>query len=154
MSLTLNEDTYVLADESDSLLSEVLPASNPLRISWAVLDEHEKESFLKSALRRLEGLNVVGEKARFHQALKFPRLTRGVPYDFNSAPLEVKRAQVVWALEILREELYEKKRNESACVALGILNKPTATETSQNGYKTPKLVKELMHKWITQWRRL
>ncbi len=149
--MTVNEDTYVLPQESDELLSEVLPAFNPLRITWAALEEKDKAGFLQAAVRRMEGLNVVGQKVNFWQKLKFPRIARGVPPDFEQAPREVKRAQVVWATEIVREELYVKKRNVGACIALGIISEATATCSVHD---TPPLVKELMHKWITQWRRL
>lgn len=149
--MTVNVDTYVLPTESDLLLSEVLPTSNPLRITWAVLTEEEKAGFLQAAIRRLEGLNVVGQKVYWWQSLKFPRIAREIPPNFQEAPREVKRAQVVWAADIAREELYVKRRNAAACFALGMLKETTGGEYVN---KTPTLVKELMHKWITQWRRV
>lgn len=150
MTLTVNQDTYVLPEDSERYLSEVLPASNPLTITWAVLTEEERAQYLQAALRRIEGLNVVGQKAYWWQPLKFPRITRGVPPNFKEAPHEVKRAQVVWAAEIAREELYVKRRNNEACLALGLIRE---TQTIKQARETPPLVEELMHRWITQWRR-
>lgn len=154
--MTVNEEekrTYVMPSDSDLYLSEVLPTSNPLRITWAILEDEEKAGFLQAALRRLESLNFVGKKVSFWQELKFPRIAPGIPPNFEDAPREVKRAQVVWAADIAREELYVKRRNTEACIALGLLQASTVPLASDSA-DTPALVKELLHRWITQWRRL
>ena len=145
--------TYVEPSDSDLYLSEVLPTSNPLMITWAILSGEEKAGFLQAALRRLEDLNVVGRKVSYWQELKFPRIAPGIPPNFDDAPREVKRAQVVWAANIAREELYVKRRNVGACIALGIMRE-SEQQANNAEEKTPALVKELMHRWITQWRRL
>ena len=157
--MTVNVDenekkTYVMPSDSNLYLSEVLPTTNPLRITWAILTDEEKLGFLQSAMRRLEGLNFVGRKVSFWQELKFPRIAPGIPPNFEDAPREVKRAQVVWAANIAREELYVKRRNTEACIAIGILQAPTLPLVSDSTANTPKLVEELLHRWITQWRRL
>lgn len=47
--MTENIDTYVMPEESDKFLAEVLPASDPLRITWEVLTDEEKEGYLSAA---------------------------------------------------------------------------------------------------------
>jgi hypothetical protein len=145
--MTVGVDTYVLPEESNALISQVLPASNPLRQAWEVLDDDEKEGYLAAALRRLENLNFAGERVWAYQPLKFPRIARRQPIEFDGAPVEVQRAQAVWATEILREELFIKKRNIEVCRALGI---PDAAANE----RVPVQVEELLHRWLTSWRKV
>jgi hypothetical protein len=149
MELTVNENTYVLPKDSNEFLREVLPTSNPLWVTWEVLTDEEKAGYLAAAVRRLEDLNFIGDKVWFYQALKFPRIARGIPVDFNDAPDEIKRAQVYWAAVIARDELYVKRRNNDACLALGLI-KTAGTPTGE----IPKTVKELLHRWLTSWRKV
>lgn len=143
-----NIDTYVMPEDSNRFLAEVLPASNPLRITWEVLTPEDKEGYLSAALRKLEAMHFIGEKAFFYQPLKFPRIARGVPVNFDKAPLEIKRVQVLYAADIARQELYIRRRNKEACIALGV-----ATETP-----APSSVEEqargLLHRWVTNWRKI
>ena len=147
--MTANVDTYVLPADSNELLSKILPTTNPLRITWGVLTDEEKEGYLAAALRRLENLHFVGRKVSFWQPLQFPRIAPKLPPDFDNAPLEVKKAQVLWAAEIMRQEVYVKRRNTDACLALGLIN----SDIGQPENATPNGVKELLHRWITSWRR-
>lgn len=149
--MKVNVDTYVLPEESDRFLAEVLPSSNPLRQAWEVLSCEEKEGYLLASMRRLEAVNYKGDRVWFYQALKFPRIARNIPPDFQNAPVEVKRAQVVWATDVLREELFVKRRNNEACIALGLVKAGTETQSES---KMPKLVYELLHRWMTSWRRV
>lgn len=148
--MTVNVDTYVLPEDSNAYLSEVLPASNPLRVTWEVLTDEEKKGYLAAALVRLENIHYKGDRVYRWQPLKFPRISRGIPVNFNDAPIEVKRAQVVMAAEIVRKELYLKRRNSEACMALGILNETEIENTKE----LPLRVEELLHKWLTSWRRI
>lgn len=152
--MTVNVDTYVLPEESDLFLSEVLPSAHPLRIAWGVLTSEEKTGYLAAALRRLEALNYAGDKVWYYQPLKFPRYARNYPFNYDDAPDEVKRAQVVWATEILREEMFVKKRNTEACVALGFIDESQKLETQTYENDVPKRVKELLQRWLTSWRRV
>ncbi len=147
--MTVNVDTYVLPEDSDSLLLGVLPATDPLSVAWGVLTDAEKAGFLMSAVRRLEGLNYAGQRAFYTQPLKFPRIARNHPVSFNEAPLEVKQAQVVWATEIMREELFLKRRNAAACRALGLIK-----EMDEAIERIPYQVSELLHRWLTSFRRI
>lgn len=146
-----NFDTYVEPQDSNALIAETLPASNPLRITWEVISDEEKAGYLSSALRKLENMSFVGQKVQFYQPLKFPRIARGNPPEFESAPVEVKRAQVLMAAEIMNEELYVKRRNTDACLALGLIKDPASSVVSQGVSVT---VKELLHRWLTSWRRV
>jgi hypothetical protein len=148
--MTENVNTYVVSEDSDSVLSAVLPASNPLRITWEVLTDDEKKGYLFSALRNLESLNFVGAKINFFQPLKFPRTARGLPVDLTGAPDAVKQAQVYWAAVLANEELYLRRRNTDACINLGLISAPS--ETTSAGM--PEKVKDLLHSWITSWRRI
>jgi hypothetical protein len=150
MDLILNEHTYVLPKESNKYLSEVLPPSDPLRITWEVLSDEEKECYLVSALRRLEEMHFIGSKVSYWQPLKFPRIAEGIPTNFDEAPIEIKRAQVVIAVDIVREELYLKRRNVDACTALGITSKNNVAES----LGIAKKINSLLHRWITNWRRV
>lgn len=147
--MTENVDTYVLPEESDRFLAEVLPASDPLRITWEVLSDEEKEGYLSSALRNIEALTFVGDKVWYYQPLKFPRAARGIPVNFDKAPMEVKRAQAYWAAVIAKNELYVKRRNNDACLSLGLIG-----GEAQNTESVPRRVSELLHRWITNLRRI
>lgn len=147
--MTENIDTYVMPQDSDKFLAEVLPASNPLRITWEVLTDEEKAGYLSAALRRLENLQFVGEKVFWTQPLKFPRSAYGLPFNNEKAPLEVKRAQAYWSALIAKDELYVKRRNTDACVSLGLIG-----TTSNVNEGVPQKVKELLHRWFTNWRRI
>ena len=146
--MTENFDTYVMPEDSNKFLAEVLPASNPLRITWEVLTAEEKEGYLSAALRKIEEMHFIGEKAFFYQPLKFPRIARGLPVNFDKAPLEIKRAQALIAADVAREELYVRRRNNDACIALGL-----ATETPAPSVVTDK-ANMLLHRWITNWRKV
>ena len=148
--MTVNVDTYVTVAEADKVVSETYPPASPLAVSWAVLTETEKERFLAVALERMENLSYKGERAYYFQPLQFPRITRGIPANFHDAPIEAKRAQAVWASEIVREELYVKRRNTDACLALGIITK----DNSGTVPPPPARVKELLHRWLTSWRKI
>lgn len=152
--MTVNVDTYVMVMEADKIVTETYPPASPLAVSWAVLSDTEKERFLAVALERMENLSYKGERAYYFQPLQFPRITRGVPADFQNVPMEVKRAQAVWATEIMREELYVKRRNTDACLALGILTKDSAGVFAGAVPPPPARVKELLHRWLTSWRKI
>lgn len=146
--MTENVDTYVLPEESNRFLAEVLPTSDPMRITWEVLTDEEKKGYLQSALWRLEDMNYIGDKAYFYQPLKFPRIARGLPVNFERAPLEVKRAQVLLAADIAVEELYVNRRNTEACITLGLVGKTPVPSGAL------KKVETLLHRWITAWRKV
>lgn len=146
--MTENLDTYVMPEDSNQFLAEVLPAANPLRITWEVLTDEEKEGYLSAALRKIEDMHFVGDRAYFYQPLKFPRIARGLPVNFEKAPLEIKRAQALIAADIAREELYIRRRNKEACIALGVAKEnpvPSAVADKVN---------MLLHRWITRWRKV
>lgn len=140
--------TYVLPEDSDRYLSQVLPTSNPLRITWGVLEKEEKEGYLYAALRKLENMTFVGRKVNFYQPLKFPRIARDIPPNFVDVPDEVKRAQVLLAVEIMCDELYIRRRNEDACLALGII------QSAEQRCSLSVKVNELLHRWTTSWRKV
>jgi hypothetical protein len=144
--MTENVDTYVLPEDSDRFLSEVLPTSDPLRITWEVLTDEEKEGYLSAALREIEEMNFIGDKAYFYQPLKFPRIARGLPVNFEKAPMEVKRAQALCAADIARKDLYIRRRNKEACIALGV-----GTDTPADTMIKERL-NGLLHRWVTRWR--
>lgn len=143
-----NIDTYVMPEDSNRFLAEVLPASNPLRITWEVLTPEDKEGYLAAALRKLEDMHFIGEKAFFYQPLKFPRIARGLPVNFDKAPLEIKRAQVLYAADIARQELYIRRRNKEACIALGVAAETPAPSSVE------EQAKSLLHRWVTNWRKI
>lgn len=153
--MTENVDTYVTTTEADQIISETYPPASPLSVSWVVLTETEKERFLAVALERMENLAYKGDRAYYFQSLQFPRIARGIPANFHDAPIEVKRAQAVWASEIVREELYVKRRNADACLALGIITKDNSGELPVGSVPPPPARgKELLHRWLTSWRRI
>jgi hypothetical protein len=114
-----------------------------------VLTDKEKEGYLASSLRHLEAINYIGEKVWSYQDLKFPRIARGRPPEFEEAPKEVKRAQVYWAAVIANDELYINRRNNDACLALGLISAETKEVEG-----IPRKVKELLQKWTTNWRKV
>lgn len=148
MAMLENVNTYVLPDNSNSILAEVLPMYHPARVTWEVLTAEEKEGYLKAAVNRIEDMQFIGDRARYFQPLKFPRIARGLPVDFQNAPDEVKKAQVVIAADIMQHELYVLRRNADACKSLGILEE-TPPPSSLAGK-----AEELLHRWRTNWRRV
>ena len=166
--MRVNVDTYVLPNESNSYLVEVLPMSNPLRITWEVLTSEEKEGYLSAALRNIESLTYTGKKTVYGQKLKFPRTKYGNNYfgvgygriemlsspyggyNANIVPNEIKRAQVYWAAYLANQEIYVTRRNNDACISLGLIK----AENNNVASDTPKKVIELLHNWVTNWRRI
>jgi hypothetical protein len=148
MAMTENVNTYVLPEDSDNLLYDVLPMYHPARVAWEVLSLKEKEGYLRAALNQIEDMQFIGERARYLQQLKFPRIARGLPIDFNNAPLEIKQAQVVIAVDIMQKELFVLRRNNDACESLGIIPQ-TPPPSSLKGKG-----EELLHRWRTNWRRV
>jgi hypothetical protein len=56
---------------------------------------------------------------------------------------------VFWASVIANEELFIKRRNNDACISLGLISgESKAVET------IPYKVKELLQRWTTNWRRV
>lgn len=148
MAMTENINTYVLPEDSDSLLSDVLPMYHPARVAWEVLSMQEKEGYLRAALNQIEDMQFIGDRVRYSQMLKFPRIARGIPINFNSAPLEIKQAQVVIAVDIMQKELFVSRRNNDACKSLGLIV-VSITSSSLSGKG-----EELLHRWRTNWRRV
>ena len=145
----LNKDTYVMPSDSNALLAQVLPASNPLRITWGELDDEDKKGYLSAGLRKLENMTFVGRRVNYFQPLKFPRIARNIPANFTEAPVEIQRAQVLLAVEIMREEVYVKRRNTDACISLGLIQSTANEKTSIS-----VTVDELLRRWVTSWRKV
>lgn len=151
--MTENVDTYATVEKADEFVSEMYPPAHPLRVTWEILTESEKERFLYVALERIENLNYIGRRAYSNQPLHFPRIARGMPVDFENVPKTVKKAQTAWALEVVREELYIKRRNNDACTSLGIITTEQSIErTGEN--VMPAKVRELLKRWLTNWRKI
>ena len=122
---------------------------------------------MSAALRGIENLTFIGRKAQQYQPLKFPRIkyVNGCLIGYGriaqlsaayggysngyDTPDELKRAQAYWAAEIARDELYVKRRNTEACLSMGLIGAEVSAKTD-----VPKKVKELLHNWLTNWRRV
>lgn len=116
--LKQGENTYVTLEESDEYINAYYVKYAPLRVFWSVLDDDEKESYLRNSLTEIEALPFVGSKYRVSQKLAFPRIKQSggsgfaYPYgafyggssDYGVTPEEVKGAQVENALSLIGKE--------------------------------------------------
>lgn len=112
-------NTYADIAFSDEYVKNYQTRYAPLRVHWSVLNEAEKEEYLRSSLSQIEKLRFTGKKYDRDQPLQFPRkyaaATCGcVPYPYSfsmlqaqsaEVPEDVKEAQVENALGILSEQI-------------------------------------------------
>ena len=115
MALTVGTDTYISQIDATAYIDSYYPTTDTKRIAWNALTSDNKDTYLRSALRTLEGVPVVGLKADSTQTLAFPRAIHTenyfydntVPINLNygndwyvqtEVPDEVKYAQVETAL--------------------------------------------------------
>lgn len=115
--LIQGENTYSTVAEANEYINNYYTKYAPLRAIWTVLDDDEKESYLRNSLTEMEALLFVGRKYRINQKLAFPRIKSGAagyvyPYgpfyggmaDYAEIPQEVKEAQVENALALIGKE--------------------------------------------------
>ncbi len=116
--LIQGENTYVTAVEADEYTNTYYAEYTPIRVIWSVLNEEEKETYLRNSLTEMEALPFVGRKSRNEQKLSFPRVKNGTgiycayPYgafyggivNGSKIPQEVKHAQIENALAIISKE--------------------------------------------------
>jgi hypothetical protein len=119
--LTVSENTYITIVEADELIATHLDKYNGLRLFWEILDEEEKEGYLKRAVEEMETLVYPGRKSRPMQPLTFPRAPS------VEVPKEIKLAQAYNALGFLNSDMKEageenKKLYARFGVHLGVLN--------------------------------
>lgn len=115
--LIQGENTYATTAEADEYINTHYNKYAPLRAIWTVLDDEEKESYLRNSLTEIEALPFVGRKYKMTQKLAFPRIKSGTagcvyPYgpfygsmsDYSEIPQEVKEAQAENALALIGKE--------------------------------------------------
>ena len=151
--LTVGIDTYITVDEATAYVCEQYVTMHPLRVHWSVLTEEERETYLKQALRRLENLNYVGSKIDYYQPLKFPRIAYGRPCEWDKVPLNVKRAQAIMALEIIRRE-YTACADKRMIALLDPYRKQPDENKESEKDLLPKSVYELLHEWVSVGRKV
>lgn len=151
--LTVGIDTYITVDEATAYVCEQYVTMHPLRVHWSVLTEEERETYLKQALRRLENLNYVGSKIDYYQPLKFPRIAYGRPCEWDKVPLNVKRAQAIMALEIIRKE-YISCSDKRMIALIDPYRAESGESEDQNMDSLPKSVYELLHEWVSVGRKV
>lgn len=151
--LTVGIDTYITVDEATAYVCEQYVTMHPLRVHWSVLTEEERETYLKQALRRLENLNYVGSKIDYYQPLKFPRIAYGRPCEWDKVPLNVKRAQAIMALEIIRRE-YTACADKRMIALLDPYRKEPDENKESEKDLLPKSVYELLHEWVSVGRKV
>ena len=151
--LTVGIDTYITVDEATAYVCEQYVTMHPLRVHWSVLTEEERETYLKQALRRLENLNYVGSKIDYYQPLKFPRIAYGRPCELDKVPLNVKRAQAIMALEIIRKE-YISCSDKRMISILDPYRAESGESKDRDTDSLPKSVYELLHEWVSVGRKV
>lgn len=151
--LTVGIDTYITVDEATAYVCEQYVTMHPLRVHWSVLTEEERETYLKQALRRLENLNYVGSKIDYYQPLKFPRIAYGRPCEWDKVPLNVKRAQAIMALEIIRKE-YISCSDKRMISILDPYRAESGESEDRDTDSLPKSVYELLHEWVSVGRKV
>lgn len=115
--LRQGENTYATLAEADDYVAAYNNKYAPLRVIWSVLDNEEKESYLRNSLTEIEALPFVGRKYLATQKLAFPRVKTDAAssycrhplmaiwvQDYSEIPQEVKDAQVENALAMIGKE--------------------------------------------------
>lgn len=115
--LKQGENTYATLAEADEYVAAYNNKYAPLRVIWSVLDDEEKESYMRNSLTEIEALPFVGRKYLAAQKLAFPRIKPGAAssycrhplmavwaQDYSEIPQEIKEAQVENALALIGKE--------------------------------------------------
>ena len=98
MSLDVNSNSYISADEANAFVSENLLSAENQRVAWELLSTDDKELYLKRAAEEIESLKFVGIKYDEGQKMAFPR--KYILHEDEEVPQNVKDAQVLEALEL------------------------------------------------------
>ncbi len=106
--LEIGKNTYVTIAEADEI-ANTKTIVDSTAVYWSGLSDYEKEAFLTESAMEIEQLPVAGIKLFYNQPLQFPR--RANFYRELSIPREVKEAQVVNAIELLKIKLKEGQRD-------------------------------------------
>ncbi len=123
--MVVGKDTYVSVAEADKFIEDYYPEYDDLVITWGVLTEKEKRSYLYTSLQQMEALVLQGKPLKKDQPLQFPRVNCYKPATKENGfavPDEVKEAQIDNALELLNADLGARSDEQMIVLsALGVV---------------------------------
>lgn len=106
--LEVGKDSYVTIEEANDYVENNYPDFDDLAVTWGVLTDKEKKSYLGASLSQIEALVLYGKRLNPTQDLQFPRVKCFKPATHENGfeiPREVKEAQIENALELLNKDL-------------------------------------------------
>ena len=103
--LEINKNTYVSLEEVDNFITENYHHTDTVRVHWEVIDNEEKEMYIKKSAKEIDGLNLKGYKNLGGQVMAFPRFLPAYSLlNGNTVPEEVKEAQKVNVYGLIKNE--------------------------------------------------
>ena len=99
------KNSYITIEEADEIITRlcVLDSSTAY---WDALEDEQKEAFLVQSCREIDMTPKAGHKVYLYQKLEFPRRANfRWPTDIYEVPQEVKEAQAVNALALMKVQL-------------------------------------------------
>lgn len=104
--INIGIDSYVTVQEADNYIESYYNEFDNLAVTWGVLSNRDKETYLKQSAYEIDNLMLVGVVFNKTQSMQFPRkecYKQGI-----EIPSEVKDAQIENALGILHISLSAK----------------------------------------------
>lgn len=105
--LTIGVDTYITLEEAKAYIEGNYPQYDDLAVMWEVLEERDKEAYLRYSLGQLESLVLQGAPLIRTQDLQFPRKEcfRPATREKPIIPTEIKEAQIENALALFQKDI-------------------------------------------------
>lgn len=103
--LEINKNTYVSLEEVNDYILSNYHYTDTIRIHWEVIDDAEKEIYIKKSAKEIDGLNLKGYKNVGGQLMAFPRFLPAYSLlNGNTVPLEVQEAQKINVYGLIKKE--------------------------------------------------
>lgn len=105
--LEINKDTYISLEEANQYVEDNYPEYDDLAVMWKVLEDRDKEAYLRYSLGQIENLVLAGVPLHRNQELQFPRINCFKPAtrENPTIPTEVKEAQIENALALFHKDI-------------------------------------------------
>lgn len=71
--LSVGIDSYVSAEEAETIVSEYFTSSSDMRQRWNAISSADKEVLLRHSCRSINNLKFSGRRSKASQVLEFPR---------------------------------------------------------------------------------
>lgn len=102
--ININVNSYVSLEEVDDFIMTNYLPTDTIRVHWEVLDDNEKEIYIKKSAKEIDALNLKGYKNN-STAMAFPRYLPAYSLrNGNTVPEEVKQAQMINVYGLIKKE--------------------------------------------------